>query len=488
MLDIFTGIQMQHILSKRERGFDGPGKCGIKNRQGHHYHCIGDTEEETQKSQTCISQCYLSLECWKHFDLHFEDACDEQFFLDENYFRSKMHIRFSCAFAVLQISAFFFFMVEILFKQFDDNPGLVAASAVLDNVPIMIGSGVDGLLILIIQLVEVCCLWKGRRSAKCSQMWHIARMTISCIAAIVFYLGASLTAMTDLYLYDLDVQVGKSIGNASYHCAKLYKLDPYGTTWSKLSYGSAWSPSAVNDWICVFFAEEWQFTDFIYMCAGPQTIFLHALPARVTLPILAFELAATPILFFLPTWKNGTRYFPIYIWYYQVCFALGLTLKTLTAERESRRNFKARDNWRYLQNNLLYRLRESDRLERVMMEDCPKELEWFRLVGDGDGHVPLHAENIHSRIQVSADTILNSGNFRRAMHGKDLEYLRIPANEITECDFKLGRGGQGKVVKGRWKQQDVAIKKWGSLKTATHLEHIEKYTHEVNVLTKLHHR
>ena len=78
------------------------------------------TTSTVQKRGTCISECYLGLKCWTRCGLHFEDACDEQFFLDENYFRSKMSIMFSVAFALLQLSAFFFFLAEIIFKHISD--------------------------------------------------------------------------------------------------------------------------------------------------------------------------------------------------------------------------------------------------------------------------------------------------------------------------------------------------------------------------------
>ena len=45
---------------------------------------------------------------------------------------------------------------------------------------------------------------------------------------------------------------------------------------------------------------------------------------------------------------------------------------TLYAERESPRNFMGQSNWRYFQTHFLNRLRTSDRLERVMLEDCLK--------------------------------------------------------------------------------------------------------------------
>ena len=123
-----------------------------------------------------------------------------------------------------------------------------------------------------------------------------------------------------------------------------------------------------------------------------------------------------------------------------------------------------------------------------MVQDCPKELEWIRRVGDGAGRVPLHTENIYEQLGVPADKILHSGNFRRAMHGDELDNFRIPANEIEEFDVKLGHGGQGTVFKGKWPRrrgQDVAIKKWGEAKD---IDGLAKYKHEVKVLARLDHR
>ena len=174
-------------------------------------------------------------------------------------------------------------------------------------------------------------------------------------------------------------------------------------------------------------------------------------------------------------------------------FAVGLFLLTFYAERESRRNFTARSNWRYLQTHFLHRLSTSNRLERVMQEDCPKELEWMRQVGDGAGLVPLHTEKVHKRIGVSADKILYSGNFRRAMYGENLRGFRIPANNIEELEVYLGHGGQATVSKGRWKRWggrhvDVAIKKWGSRNIAKTVDELAKYQNEVKVLVQLNHR
>ena len=467
---------------------------GATSNQKDKNHRLPDKELVTQNyRKICIRNCYLSLGCWKRCGLHFEDSYNEQFFLDESYFRSKTYITFSTFFALLQISACLFFVCEIISRD-DSKSDIVlrddGKSAVWDNLAVMIGSGIDGLLLLAINIVQLSCMCKGKRKAECAQLWHIARMAIGPTAALAFYLGGFFTALLDLYVYNFNIKVDKSIGNVSHRCPKLADLDPYGNSWNTSSYGITWSTSAVNDWICVFFAEEWQFIDFIYVSTGPQTVFLHALPARLTLPILIIEIVASFLLFFWSTWKTGTSFFPIYLWFYQMCFALGLALVTLTAERESRRNFKGRANWRYLQNMFRYRLRMSKRLKQVMKQDCPKELKWIQEVGDRPGLVPLHTENIHLRLGVPAEEILNSGNLRRAMHGEDLTYLRIPAEEIEEFDVKLGHGGQANVFKGRWKPWgrssiDVAIKKWGSRKTTTHVDELSKYTNEVNVLIRL---
>ena len=122
-----------------------------------------------------------------------------------------------------------------------------------------------------------------------------------------------------------------------------------------------------------------------------------------------------------------------------------------------------------------------------MARDCPKELKWIRRVGNGDGRVPLHTENIDEQLGLPADKILYSGNFRRAMHGDELDNFRIPATEIEEFGDELGHGGQGTVFKGKWGGQDVAIKKWGKAKNIDGRP-LAKYQHEVKVLARLDHR
>ena len=125
-------------------------------------HRSSDEEElavtQSNKVKTCISRCYLSLSCWKCCGLHFEDSYDEQLFLDKNYFRSKAYIGFSSAFGLLQLLAFAFFLY---------NKMEVDQRNYYDNMPMMIGSGIDGVLILGTQIIDFSCMRKGRRPAEC---------------------------------------------------------------------------------------------------------------------------------------------------------------------------------------------------------------------------------------------------------------------------------------------------------------------------------
>ena len=448
---------------------------------------LSDTEEEedtqhietrpqiccnaTCKGQTCISKFYLSLSCCKRCGLHFEDAYEEQLFLDNNYFRSKTYIGFSSAFAILQLMACACFLIVI-------NTIYTSFRMGISNIPIMIGFGIDGVLLLVTHLVEVLCMSKGKLSVECAQLWHIARMAIGCTAAASFYMGGFISTMHDVIFYEMDIMPNKTIDDTLNTCLKISKLHTGESLWQ-----SSW-----NNWICAFFAQGWEITDFVFASAGPQTLFLHALPARLSLPILSLELVATFGLFFVPSLRMGSAFSPVYLFFYQACFALGLGLVTITAELESRRNFKGQANWRILQTNFLRRLSMSDTLEAAMLKDCPAELNWVRKVGNGTGLVPLH----EAKIELVGN-ILISGNLRRAMHGEDLENLRIPGTEIKESDEKLGRGGQANVYKGRWKQWNgravsVAIKKWGSRNPETRVDELAMYQNEVKVLIQLKHR
>ena len=424
-----------------------------------------------EKKSTCILRVYLSLSCcWQHCGLHFKDPFEEQFFLHKNYFRSSTHIAFSSVFAVLQLLACAFYFVVIFFVQ--PNAG-----SYINNWPMMIGSGVDGALILGTHFIQVCWMSRGRRRRPCVQCWHTARMTIGCIAVIAFYLGAFFTTVDDIYRYNMTFAPNQTIGgavmNVTYTCGKLWRVNP----------------GRLNDWICAFFAQNWQFSDFIFISAGPQTLFLHALPARLSLPVLIIELIATFLIFFFPSLRRGNTFFPAYLGFYQTVFALGLALVVITAERESRRNFKAQATWRKLRANLLYKLSQSQNLDTAMKKYCPQELKCIRQVGYGDGLVPLHK----ATISIS-ENMLYSGYLDRKMC-EDLENYRIPPEEIEQFENeKLGRGGQANVYKGRWKHQlirtDVAIKKWGyddkKQKSGRDVKkELAKYKNEVDVLIQL---
>lgn len=320
---------------------------------------------------------------------------------------------------------------------------------------------------------------KGRRSAPCVQCWHLVRMGIGCMAAVSFYLGAFFTTVDDIYRYNMTFVPNQTIGgafmNVSYTCGKLWRVNP----------------GILNDWICAFFAQNWQFSDFIFISAGPQTLFLHALPARLSLPILIIELIATFFIFFFPSLRRGNTFFPAYLGFYQTVFALGLALVAITAERESRRNFKAQATWRKLRANLLDKLNKSENLSTAMKENCPDELECIRKVGYRDGLVPLHKATIKT-----CENMLYSGHLERQMC-EDLENFRIPPEEIEQFENeRLGRGGQANVYKGKWKQQlirsswDIAIKKWGydgkKQNTGRDVKkELAKYKNEVDVLIQL---
>ena len=105
--------------------------------------------------------------------------------------------------------------------------------------------------------------------------------------------------------------------------------------------------------------------------------------------------------------------------------------------------------------------------------------------------MPLHAENVHKRIEMSADKLLYSGNFRRAMQAG----FRIPTNKIEELQ-DLGHCGQANVSRGRWKRRlgghvGFAIKKWGSrnsVETVDGPDGLAKTQNEVKVLAQLNHR
>ena len=440
--------------------------------------------------ETCTLKCYLSLSCcWKCCGLHFEDAYDEHLFLNKDYFRSWAHIGFSSAFAVLQLVACIFFAIEM---QWGTSLDSGEVGDYTNNIPLMIGSGISGIFILAIQTVEVCMwkVWKvcqddnhteiKMHGNKCAQRWHITRMVIGCIAAVAFYLGGFVTCLLDVYLYPLELNADITIDNVVHNCSILSEIDLDKST------DSSWKE---DDWICAFFSKEWQFIDFIFVSAGPQTVFLHALPARLTLPILTIEIAATFGIFFWPVLQTGTTFFPAYLGYYQLCFALGLALVTITSERASRRNFKGQSNYSQFQTAFLDRLHNSDQLRLAMEEHCPKGLDFIRYIGDGPGRVPLDAQNVHQRVHfISKTSGKDLVTFRRNMNGENLDSCFIPANEIevSHSEGDLGSGGQASVSKGKWKRWgwgsiDVAIKKWGSGDRA-------KYRNEVKVLKKLRHR
>ena len=416
-----------------------------------------------KKHQTCILKLYLSLGCcWKHCGLHFEDSWAEALFLDENYFRSKGHTALSFIFAVLQLLACGFYIVVMSHVRPNDG-------SYINNLPILIGSGVDGVLMLLTHLIELH-MSKGGRSDECVQLWHIVRMAIGCLAAVVFYLGGFFTMADDLYFWDLELSLDETIGgavvNVSKDCGHLYLVNPDGGEY---------------DWICAFFAQNWQYCDFIFVSAGPQTLFLHSLPARLTLPILILELTATFLIFYFPSLRRGNKVLFIYLAFYQLCFGLGLGLVTITAEQKSRLSFRGQAKWNKLQANFIHRLDKSKSLEDQMEKSCPDELKWIRQVGDD-------SKDLHKVSITSTERLLYLGKFRREMHG--LDNFRIPAENIEEFpDEKLGRGGQADVFKGTWKKwtgsMHVAIKKWGSRKPKERVDGLKKYQNEVEVLIKL---
>ena len=219
--------------------------------------------------------------------------------------------------------------------------------------------------------------------------------------------------------------------------------------------------------------------------AGPQTLFLHPLPARLTLPILIIELTATFWIFFFPNLGHANEFSHLhhaaYLAFYLLVFALGLGLVAITGEQKSRLSFKGQAKWNKLQINFLHRLNKSKSLEEQMEKACPDELRWIRQIGDD-------SKDLRTASVKSAERILYLGKFRREMQNQ--ENYRIEAEKIQEfSDKKLGRGGQADVFRGTLKRWNgtipVAIKKWGSREPEKRVDGLAKYQNEVRVLIQL---
>ena len=472
---------------------------------------INSKKEDVQqkhKKKNCVSRCYGSMEFMRHAGLHFEDAYDEHLFLQKYYFRSSMHVEFSCTFAVAQLTmaTFWFF----------DSGQYFQLNRVFDSgsaeyfVYFVINGCVDAVLTLSTHIIEYSCMRKGR-STECTQLWHSVRMAIGFTAALLFYGALALIPL---------------LPKRTYHATDDFITN--GTN-NIVNNSSVPCDDEINRYYSLF----------IFVALTP-TLFLRSLPARLTFSILAIAFfvqssVSDGSLFSLIDWavlistyvchtdrrKHSSpcvRRCMCCIWALNILvllglfwvvlltpastqslllFVAGLGLVVSKAERESRRNFMAQSNWRYLQTHLLHRLypkpsqstSELSRLERVMREECPKELEWIRRVGDDADRVPLHTENIHKHIGVSADKVLYSRNFGRVMHDENLVGFHISANEIEELDH-IDNGGQANVSRGIWKKWggkhvNIAIKKWGSRRSANTLDDLEKYTIEVKALIQL---
>ena len=116
---------------------------------------------------------------------------------------------------------------------------------------------------------------------------------------------------------------------------------------------------------------------------------MRGLPTRLSVPIIAVQSFALLLVLYVtiipvqaesPTLATDTAFVFGVIFPVETAGILALLLMAMYVERETRRTFVGQSNWRHLQTNFQERLRMSDRLERVMLEDCPKELEWIRRV------------------------------------------------------------------------------------------------------------
>ena len=223
------------------------------------------------------------------------------------------------------------------------------------NIFITLGCLIGGFILSTLSLVHLACprcLHKEGQDVATNRetvvtCWHFW----SCTAGILWYVCAALTAAFDLYvkieLSDatvVDARSGAGLIKTDVDCGQLAYVVLDGT---------------LNRWICGWFSQNWQFANFIFLAAIPQTFVLHALPARVWIIPLALELTIN-FFFFLPAALSRYSYiFTGFLVFFAVAGVLAVILPALSIEEARRRTFSRRKNWLALRDAVSNQLGQS---------------------------------------------------------------------------------------------------------------------------------
>ena len=395
--------------------------------------------------------------CW---GFYFTDPNNEALFL-ESFFHSNIYMMFSITFAVLQLIAFIYFLSAWTIASFLHKQSSVA---------MIIGSGVDGGLILMTHILKRAC-WKRLNTP----LWSNARSIIGVVAACSFFIGGLITVWGDISSNEGQVAnctIGDSVFTSHDFTSSDMSVvsdDSDSQDVSAALYNLVWKDKTSD-----LIVPGWKFRDYIFITTGPQTLFLHSLPAIIGVPVMLIQLITIFSVFFP---ANGASVLFIYICFYQICFALTLALVTGIAEWESRRKFK---------EDLLKRSRR--KTSDTIIEN-PTDATDVAMDPTNGNHAIIPVYGTNTKVRTFAPGFANKDDLGKQIpHDKDMESFRIPSQEIEESGRQVGHGAEVSVFKGTWNAStgmgmDIAIKKYGA-----HDNEFAKFQNEVRMLMGLDHR